>query len=164
MCSPSSKTITIDIRIEQYLQSSLLFQLFCSGQLQPHLVIRDQKTPPPIRLIRNRERDILNKMNISNNSKMFSEASLVMYVVRSTSSSYISNAIIACVVNIVLAVAGTILNSFVLYILWRSLKLRSRLSSFGIMLLCSIDLGVVTDVHPLFALKSITMVDSPICL
>ena len=31
------------------------------------------------------------------------------------SSSYISNVIVACVVNIVLAVAGTILNSFVLF-------------------------------------------------
>ena len=63
-------------------------------------------------------------------------------VVRSPSSSYISNAIAASVVNIVLAVAGTILNSFVLFIFWKSPKLRSKLSTFAIMLLCSIDLGV----------------------
>ena len=68
-------------------------------------------------------------------------------------------------VNIVLAVAGTILNSFVLFIFWKSPKLRSKLSSFAIMLLCSIDLGVGTVVHPLFALKSITtMLGSPKCL
>ena len=103
-------------------------------------------------------------MNISNNSKMFLEACFVSFVVRSPSSSYISNAIAASVVNIVLAVAGTILNSFVLFIFWKSPKLRSKLSSFAIMLLCSIDLGVGTFVHPLFALKSITMLDSPKCL
>ena len=65
------------------------------------------------------------------------------FVVRSISSSYISNAIAAVVVNIVLAVAETILNSFVLFSFWKSPKLRSKLSSFAIMLLCSIDLGVV---------------------
>ena len=86
------------------------------------------------------------------------------FVVRSPSSSYISSAIAAVVVNIVLAIAGTILNSFVLFIFWKSPKLRSKLSSFAIMLLCSIDLGVGTFVHPLFALKSITMLDSPKCL
>ena len=79
------------------------------------------------------ERDILLKMNISNNSKMFLEACFVSFVVRSPSSSYISNAIAASVVNIVLAVAGTILNSFVLFIFWKSSKLRSKLSSFAIM-------------------------------
>ena len=97
---------------------------------------------------------------------MLLEACFVSFVVRSPSSSYISNAIAASVVNIVLAVAGTILNSFVLFIFWKSPKLRSKLSSFTIMLLCSIDLGAVkvVVVHPLFALKSITMLDSPKCL
>ena len=104
-------------------------------------------------------------MNISNNSKMFLEACLLSFIVRSPSSSYIRNSIAAVVVNIVLAVAGTILNSFVLIIFWKSPKLRSKLSSFAIMLLCSIDLGVGTVVNPLFALKSIaTMLDSPKCL
>ena len=32
------------------------------------------------------------------------------------------------------------------------------------MLLCSIDLGVITVIHPLFVLKSITILDSPKCL
>ena len=103
-------------------------------------------------------------MNISNNSKMFLEECLVSFVVHLPSSSYISSAIAAVVVNIVLAIGGTILNSFVLFIFWKSPKLRSKLSSFAIMLLCSIDLGVGTVVNPLFALKSITMLDSPKCL
>ena len=86
------------------------------------------------------------------------------FVVRSPSSSYIRSSIVASVVNIVLAVAGTILNSFVLFIFWKSPKLRSKLFSFAIMLLCSIDLGVGTVVNPLFVLKSITILYSPKCL
>ena len=105
-------------------------------------------------------------MNISNNSKMILEkCSLSTFIVRSPSSSYIRSSIAASVVNIVLAVAGTILNSFVLFIFCKSRKLRSKLFSFAIMLLCSIDLGVGIVVHPLFALHSITtMLDSPKCL
>ena len=110
------------------------------------------------------EQDILLKMNISNNSKMFLEACYVSFDIHSPSSSYIRNAIAAVVVNIVLAIAGTVLNSFVLFIFWKSRKLRSKLSSFAIMLLCSIDLGVGTIVNPLFVLKSITILDSPKCL
>ena len=87
------------------------------------------------------------------------------FIVRSPSSSYFRSSIAASVVNIILAVAGTILNSFVLFIFWKSPTLRSKLFSFVIMLLCSIELGVGTVVHPLFALKSITtMLDSPKCL
>ena len=72
------------------------------------------------------------------------------FVLRSPSSSYISNAIATCVVNIVLAVAGTILNSFVLFIFWKS-----ELSSFAIILLCSIDLGVGTFNKQLSMVKAI---------
>ena len=95
---------------------------------------------------------------------MFLEDCLVSFIVRSPSSSYIWSSVAASVVNIVLAVAGTILNSFVLFIFWKSPKLRSNLFSFSIMLLCSIDLGVGTVVNPLFVLKSITILDSPKCL
>ena len=104
-------------------------------------------------------------MTVSNNSKIVFEACLVSTLVRSPSSSYIRNSIAAVVVNIVLAIAGTILNTFVLYIFWKSPKLLSKLSYFSIMLLCSIDLGVVTVVNPLFALKIITtMLDSAKCI
>ena len=97
---------------------------------------------------------------------MFLEkCSMSTFIVRSPSASYFRSSIAASVVNIVLAVAGTILNSFVLFIFCKSPKLRSKLFSFAIMLLCSIDLGVGTVVHPLFALHSITtMLDSPKCL
>ena len=96
---------------------------------------------------------------------MFFEKCFVSFIVRSPSSSYIRSSTAASVVNIVLAVAGTFLNSFVLFIFWKSRKLRSKLFSFAIMLLCSIDLGVGTVVHPLFALHSITtMLHSPKCL
>ena len=96
---------------------------------------------------------------------MFLEACYVSFDIHSPSSSYIRNAIAAVVVNIVLAIAGTVLNSFVLFIFWKSRKLRSKLSSFAIMLLCSIDLGVGTVVNPLFALKAMsTILGSPKCL
>ena len=103
-------------------------------------------------------------MNIGNNSNILGDVCLVSFIVRSPSSSYIRSTITASVVNIVLAVAGTILNSFVLFIFWKSARLRSKLSSFAIMLLCLIDIGVGTVVNPLFVLKSITMLDSPKCL
>ena len=113
------------------------------------------------------ERDILQKMSISNNSNItnienFLENCLMSFAVPSSPfSSHISNHIAACAVHIVFAIAGTIVNSFVLFIFWKSQKLRSKLSYFSIMLLSSIDLGVVTVVDPLFVLKSITtMLDS----
>ena len=93
------------------------------------------------------------------------KCSVSTFIVRSPSSSFIRSSIAASVVNIVLAVAGITLNSLVLFIFWKSPKLRSKLFSFAIMLLCSIDLGVGTVVHPLFALNSITtMLDSPKCV
>ena len=111
------------------------------------------------------EWDILRKMSISNNSKIFFKACLVSGIRSSPPSSYIGNNIATVVVNIVLAVAGIILNSFVLLIFWKSAKLRSKLSHFSIMLLSSIDFGVVTVVHPLFVLKIITtMLGSSKCI
>ena len=89
---------------------------------------------------------------------MVLEACLVSFVVHSPSSSYIRTSIAAVIVNIVFAVAGTILNSFVLFIFWKSARLRSKLSHFSIMFLCSIDLGVVTVVHPLFVLRSLNTI------
>ena len=75
--------------------------------------------------------------------------------IHSPSSSYISNAIASSVVNIVLTIAGIILHSFVLFIFWTSRKMGSKLSSFAIMLLCSIDFGVGTVVNPLFAFRKV---------
>ena len=71
-------------------------------------------------------------------------------IVHSPSSSYIENHIAICAVNALFSIVGTILNSLVLYIFWKSQQWRSKMFSFVIMMLCSIDLGVVTIVQPLF--------------
>ena len=75
------------------------------------------------------------------------------------------NMIAACVVNIVFAIAGTIFNSLVLYIFWKSTKMRSKLSYFVIMLLSSVDLAVVTIVHSTFLLQTINEINgTPNCI
>ena len=143
-----------------------------------HLLIRAKKSPSPILCIKAStletsivlrscftklyrlliiitERDILLKMNISNNSKMILEkCSTSTFIVRSPSSSFIRSSIAASVVNIVLVVAWTISDSLVLFIFWKSPELRSKVFSFIIMLLCSIDVGVGTVVHPFVLVKS----------
>ena len=112
----------------------------------------------------------LRKMSFSNisnvtNVEPFLEICLVTYVMRSPSSFSTRSTIAACVVNVALAVAGTFLNSFVLFIFWKSAKLRSKLSYFTIMLLSVIDLGVVVVGHPLFVLTGInTILDTAKCL
>ena len=93
------------------------------------------------------------------------EKCLVSYVVRSPTPSYIWNSIAACVVNLVFAFAGTILNSLVLYIFLKSTKMRSKLSYFVIMLLSSADLAVVVIVHSTFLLQSINEINgTPNCV
>ena len=97
------------------------------------------------------------------NDKQVLEKCLVSYVVHSPTPSYIWNSIAACVVNIVFAIAGTILNSLVLYIFWKS-KMRSKSSLFFIMLLSSADLAVVTIVHSTFLLQAINEINgTPNC-
>ena len=88
-------------------------------------------------------------------AKLVLEKCLMSYVVHSPTSSYTWSIIAACAVNIIFAIAGTILNSLVLYIFWKSTKLRSKLSYFVIMLLSSADLAVVTIVHSQFLLQAI---------
>ena len=82
------------------------------------------------------------KSNVSD-AKLVLEKCLISYVVHSPTPSYIRSIIAACAVNIIFAIAGTILNSLVLYIFWKSTQMRSKLSFFVIMLLCSVDLAVV---------------------
>ena len=89
-------------------------------------------------------------------AKLVVEKCLVYSVLHSWTSSYIWSNIAACAVHIVFAIAGTILNSLVLYIFWKSTKMRSKLSYFVIMLLCSVDLAVVTIVHSTFLLHTIS--------
>ena len=96
------------------------------------------------------------KMN-SNTSTNISDVGLkfekcfIRHIVHSPSSSYIKSHIAICVVNVLFSIVGTILNSLVLYIFWKSPQRRSKMSSFAIMVLCSVDLGVATIVQPLFA-------------
>lgn len=78
------------------------------------------------------------------------------FVVFSPSSSYLTNIIAGCVVNAFVAVAGIILNSFVLFIFWKSQKMRKKISCFMIMVLLSTDLGVVSIVIPTFLLQSVS--------
>ena len=93
------------------------------------------------------------------------EKCLVSYVIHSPTSSYTWSIIAACVVNIVFCIAGTILNSLVLYIFWKSTKLRSKLSYFVIMLLSSADFAVATIVHSTFLLQTINEVnETPNCI
>ena len=98
-------------------------------------------------------------------SKLFVERCQLYYVVHSWTSSYTWNIIAACVAHIVFAIAGTILNSLVLYIFWKSTKMRSKLSYFAIMLLSSVDLAVVTIVHFTFLLQTINEINgTPNCI
>ena len=92
------------------------------------------------------------------------EKCLVSYVVHSPNLPYTCSIIAACAVNIIFGIAGTILNSLVLYIFWKSTKLRSKLSYFVIMLLSSADLAVVTIVHSTFLLQAINEINgTPNC-
>ena len=98
-------------------------------------------------------------------AKLVLEKCLVSYVVHSPTPSYIRSSIAACVVNIVFGIAGTILNSLVLYIFWKSTKMRSKLSYFAIMILSSTDLAVVTFVHSTFLVNAINEINgTPRCV
>ena len=97
--------------------------------------------------------------------KLVLEKCLLSYVVHSPTPSYTRNTIAACAVHIVFAIAGIFLNSLVLYIFWKSTKLRSKLSFFAIMLLSSADLAVVTIVHSTFLLQAINEINgTPNCV
>ena len=87
------------------------------------------------------------------------------FVAHSPSSSYIISSIAACVVNTAVVVSGTILNSFVLFIFLRSRQMRRKLAYFLIMVLLSIDLGMVTIVPSLFLVQSVNeILETPRCL
>ena len=97
--------------------------------------------------------------------KQILEKCLISYVVRSPTPSYTRAIIVACFVHIVFAIAGTILNSLILYIFWKSTKLRSKLSYFAIMLLSSADLCVVTITHFTFLLQAFSEIHgTPSCM
>ena len=87
------------------------------------------------------------------------------FVVYSPSSSYLINSIVACVVNAIVAVVGTILNSLSLFIFWKSHQMRKKLAYFLIMVLLSIDFVMVTIVPSLFLVRSVhEILETPKCL
>ena len=77
------------------------------------------------------------------------------FLVRSPSSSYVTSSVVACVVNALFCVIGTILNSLVSSIFWKSKKMRKKIPYFMIMVLSSTDLAVVIIAQPLFLLHSL---------
>ena len=90
--------------------------------------------------------------NISNVALKF-ERCFMRLLIRSAldpSSTYVKNHITICIVNTLFSIVGTVLNSIVLYIFWKSQQRRSKMSYFGIMVMSSVDIGVVTIVQPLF--------------
>ena len=102
--------------------------------------------------------------NVSDDTQIL-ERCLISYVVRSPTLSYTRSSIAAFIVNLVFAISGTILNSLVLYIFWKSTKMRSKLSYFVVMLLSSVDLAVITIVHFLFLLQAINEINgTPNCV
>ena len=87
--------------------------------------------------------------DVSNMGLKFKKC-LLAHIIRSPSSTFINSRIAACVVNVLFSLVGTILNTLVLYIFWKSPQRRSKISYFGIMLMSSLDLAVVTIVQLLY--------------
>ena len=106
----------------------------------------------------------------SNNSNLTNSYSSVedcykTYIVLLPTKSYIINSSIGCVINIILALAGTFLNLLVVCVFWKTPKLRSKVSYFTIMVLSCIDMCVGIIVHPLHVLSSVSeMTESSKCV
>ena len=89
---------------------------------------------------------------------------LLSYIVESPSELYINSIISASVINAVFFIIGCTLNSLVVVIYSMLKQLRSKLTYFPVLVLCSVDLVTVTLVHPLFLMQAIAEVlGSPKC-
>ena len=87
------------------------------------------------------------------------------YIVTKPTTSYIVNSVICCIVNLILCFVGTFLNALVVYVFWRTSKLRYKVSYFMIMVLSSVDLLVTLIVHPAHLVMSIAeIVGKPRCV
>ena len=107
------------------------------------------------------------RSNISSNLSEESGVELCLwtYYLHSPSSSYMADMTAVGVVNALFSIAGIILNSLVLYIFWKSPRMRSKMTYFTIMVLSSIDLSVVTIVQPLASLELLNnILSTPECL
>ena len=70
-------------------------------------------------------------------------------------STTIVNLLLLCVLNAAFMIAGIVLNSLVINILWKSLQLRKKLCYFMVLVLSSFDLTVVCFTHPVLVLSTI---------
>jgi hypothetical protein len=87
------------------------------------------------------------------------------YIVTKATTSYITNSIIGCIVNLLLCFVGTFLNALVVYVFWKTPKLRYKVSYFMIMILSLIDILVTLIVHPAHLVMSIAeIVGNPRCV
>ena len=87
------------------------------------------------------------------------------YIVTKPTTSYIINSIIGCIVNLVLCFVGSFLNALVVYVFWKTPRLRYKVSYFMIMLLSSIDVLVTLIVHPAHLVMSIAeIIGKPKCI
>ena len=78
------------------------------------------------------------------------------YQLRATiHSTTIVNLLMLCVLNAAFMIAGIVLNSLVITILWKSSQLRKKLCYFMVLVLSSIDLTVVCLTHPVLVLSAI---------
>ena len=79
----------------------------------------------------------------------------ISYVNEPPSQFYSLNLILACIVNGILSILGTLVNGLVLIAFYKSNILRNKTPFFLILLLSLNDLLVVVIVHPLFLFNSI---------
>ena len=96
-----------------------------------------------------------NTNNTNATSKIIVECYMT-YVVKIPSRSYVVNGVIACTFNLLFVLLGTFLNALVIWIFWRTRKLREKTCYFMIMLLACVDLSVTVIVQPMFFIYSIS--------
>ena len=77
------------------------------------------------------------------------------YVVDQPSSLYIKSNIAGCVTNGLFAIAGTLLNTIVVYVFCKSRKLTTKVAYFFIMVLSCTDLCAAFIVHTFYILNSV---------
>ena len=78
------------------------------------------------------------------------------YVVKTPSRAYVINSAIVCFFNIFFAILGASLNAMVIWIFWRTKKLREKICYFMIMVLSCVDLSVTIIAQPIFLINSMT--------
>ncbi|XP_028403838.1 thyrotropin-releasing hormone receptor-like [Dendronephthya gigantea] len=87
------------------------------------------------------------------------------YIVTKPTTSYIINSVIGCIVNLILCFVGSFLNALVVYVFWKTPRLRYKVSYFMIMLLSSIDVLVTLIVHPAHLVMSVAeIIGKPKCI